>query len=63
MAVARERLYFNADKTKLLKEGDEDARILACAPGDEIPEVDKAVVKQVDAAANKQAAKAANKAK
>lgn len=63
MAVAKERLYFNADKTKLLKEGDEDARILACAPGDEIPEVDKAAVKQADTAANKAVKSADNKAK
>lgn len=45
MAIAKERLFFNEDKTKLVKENDPDAKILAAAVGDEIPDVPNKVVK------------------
>ena len=40
--VATERLWFDADKTKLVRDGDPEARILAAAAGDEIPDGFKA---------------------
>lgn len=33
-----QRLYFNADKTALVPEGDAEAAFLACGVGDEVPE-------------------------
>lgn len=36
--IARQRLFLNADKTKLVAEGDTDGAFLYVAPGDEIPE-------------------------
>jgi hypothetical protein len=60
--IATERLFYDADKTKLVTEDDPEARILAAAAGDEIPEgfkvpsskkVGKAEDKQADAPANK----------
>ncbi|RVG08814.1 hypothetical protein CN234_16815 [Sinorhizobium meliloti] len=35
---AKERLFLNADKTKLVKDGDKHAAFLYAVPGDEIPE-------------------------
>ena len=35
---AKQRLWWNADRSKLLSEGHKDAAILYAAPGDEIPE-------------------------
>ena len=35
---AKERLWWNADRSKLLPEGHKDAALLYAAPGDEIPE-------------------------
>lgn len=35
---ATERLFFNADKSKVVAEGDPDAAFLYAAPGDEIPD-------------------------
>lgn len=35
---AKERLFLNADKTKLVKDGDNHAAFLYAVPGDEIPE-------------------------
>lgn len=35
---ATQRLYFNADKTALVPEGDASASFLACGVGDEVPE-------------------------
>lgn len=40
--VATERLWYDADKTKLVKDGSPDAKILAAAVGDEIPDGFKA---------------------
>jgi hypothetical protein len=39
MAIATQRMFFNADKTKLVDENDPDAVHLAAAVGDEIPEI------------------------
>jgi hypothetical protein len=50
---AKKRMFFNADRTKLVDEDDPEARFLAATPGDDIPEV-------VPSA--KQAPKAADKA-
>lgn len=36
--IARQRLFLNADKTKLVAEGDTEGAFLYVAPGDEIPE-------------------------
>lgn len=36
--IARQRLFLNADKTKLVAEGDTEGAFLYAAPGDEIPE-------------------------
>lgn len=36
--IARQRLFLNADKTKLVAEGDAEGAFLYVAPGDEIPE-------------------------
>jgi hypothetical protein len=36
--IARQRLFLNADKTKLVGEGDTEGAFLYVAPGDEIPE-------------------------
>lgn len=35
---AKERLFLNADKTRLVKDGDKHAAYLYAVPGDEIPE-------------------------
>ncbi len=35
---AKERLFLNADKTRLVKDGDKHAAFLYAVPGDEIPE-------------------------
>lgn len=48
--IAAERLYFNEDKTKLVKEGDPEARFLAAAEGDEVPVIEKAAAKAEDKA-------------
>lgn len=40
--VATQRLWYDADKTKLVPDGSSEARFLAVAPGDEIPEGFKA---------------------
>jgi hypothetical protein len=60
--IATERLWFNADRTKLVKDGDPEAASLAAAVGDEIPDLepdsaaDKGVIiKQAEKAANKAA--------
>jgi hypothetical protein len=37
--IATERLWFNADRTKLVKDGDPEAASLAAAIGDEIPDI------------------------
>lgn len=38
--IAQQKLFLNADKSKLVGEGDEAAAFLFCVPGDEIiPEV------------------------
>lgn len=60
---ATEKLFFDAAKTKLVREGDPEAAILAAAVGDEIPEgfkapggakaATKAEDKKADAPANK----------
>lgn len=36
--IAKSRLYYNADKSALVNEGDPEADSLACAVGDEVPE-------------------------
>jgi hypothetical protein len=54
MDTATERLWFNADRTALVVDGDPDAKLLACAEGDPIPE-------GFTAPGTKQAAKAADK--
>lgn len=64
--IASERLYLNADKTKVVHEGDPEARFLLAGEGGEIPDeyVDLAPKakkakpaedKAVDAPANKKA--------
>lgn len=64
MAIAKERLWFNEDKTKLVKDGDPAARFLAAAEGDEIPEVEKPAKadKAEGVVVEKAAEKASNKA-
>lgn len=62
MAAATESLWFNADKSKLVAEGDPDARSLAAAVGDEIPDGFAAPkAKQAAKAADKAVGKADNK--
>ena len=71
---AKERLWWNADRSKLLPEGHKDAALLYAAPGDEIPEsaakkyrlVDGylkggAAAKAAEAARNKEDAKGEDK--
>lgn len=67
--IADRRLYFTADRSALVEEGDTRGAFLACAPGDPIPELagEKAAPKAEDKAAepaeNKAAAPAPNKGK
>jgi hypothetical protein len=62
MSEATVKLFFDADKTKLVLEDDPEAKILAAAVGDEIPEGYKVPsVKQADKAANKMADAPADK--
>lgn len=56
--VATERLFFDADKTCLVAEGHPEARTLAAAVGDDIPDGFDAPKGK---AADKQAAKPADK--
>lgn len=35
--IATEKLYWNASRTKLVKQGNKDAAFLACIPGQPIP--------------------------
>lgn len=60
--IATVKLFFDADKTKLVLEDDPEAKILAAAPGDEIPEGFKAPGKAAAKAENKMADAPANKA-
>lgn len=60
MATAKERLFFNEARTKLVKENDPEAKILAAAVGDEIPEIPNEEKKGV--VVEKAADKPANKA-
>jgi hypothetical protein len=60
VTAASERLYFDADRSKLVTEDDPAARFLAAAVGDDIPEGFDAPKKTVKAE-NKQAPKAENK--
>lgn len=61
--TATVKLFFDAEKTKLVLENDPDAKILAAAVGDPIPDGFKppAGVKAAAKAEDKQAAAAANK--
>ena len=61
---AKERLWWNADRSKILPDGHKNAAILYAAPGDEIPDSAAKKYRLVDgylkgSAAAKEAAKAA----
>jgi hypothetical protein len=56
--IANRRLYWNADHTMLVEEGDVRGAFLACAPGDPIPET-----KAADKTEDKAAPKSQNKGK
>lgn len=64
-----QRLYLNADKTKVVKEGSPDAAFLFATPGKEIPaaEAEKygltKSAKKADSPEDKKAAAPANKAR
>jgi hypothetical protein len=66
---ADRRLYFNADRTELVEEGDPRGAFLACASGDPIPETTKQdkpaepETKAKDKAEDKAAPKVPNKGK
>lgn len=59
MSGATERLFFNADKSKIVHEDDPDAAFLAAGVGDEIPEGFTAPkkAKEAEKASNKSADK------
>lgn len=54
---ATERLYFTADKSRLVREGDRAAAFLYAAEGDEIPESAAERFELEDGALSKRAAK------
>lgn len=53
--VATQKLFFDAEKTKLVLENDPEAKILAAAVGDEVPEGFKAPAKASSKAESKMA--------
>lgn len=60
--IADRRLYFTADRSELVEEGDVRAAFLACAPGDPIPaETQKTEEKAAEKTEDKAADKTKNK--